>query len=1288
MSRSSSRTPTLARSSSIMFGGTLVSRVLGLIRNALLVAALGATGSGAADAWTTAHNAPQMLYNLLAAGILNAILVPQIVRALRHDNGDEFVNRLLTAAGTILFGATVVLTVGAPLVITIYASQLDAWRPLAIIFALWCLPQIFFYGLYALWGQVLNARSSFGPYMWSPVLNNVISIASLLVYLHLYGAYTTTQSPDEWTAGRIALLGATSTLGIAAQALVLYIPLRRTGFKPKLVWGVRGTGLGKVSKVAMWALLGLFAAEFGSLATYNLGAAALTASELPQYAGVVVPSTIMFTNAQMIYMLPQSLVTTSIIVALFTRMSESAAANDAEGVRDSLSLGLRSIAVFTVLFAAGIGVLAEPALQVFVPSLTWEEAHASALMLTVMAIAIVPQGIWSTSQRVMLAYEDTKNLLWADVPVGIVPVVVCGLAYLLAPANHWMMWAAVGSLLSQITGAVIIMFLLRRHLPDVDGPRVFGAYLRLIACAIPAVITGVALKWALGPANELTRSERFSHAVMTVMVVAVAMTATYLIASRLLKVPELGVFVRPIVGILHKIASLLPTGPARAIERFALWVGGPHIARVTSSHDDEDDYDDDTWTPLPAGLSDPSASAAGAEPAAFAPAAGAGTMADIDAMTDGVERAHSQHHSLSSHPLSSPSSSVTGTMRSNTIAHLERSTMSSSLSASQSRYVLGQAMPTTIPTLVRHDAHDTILDRDVTMVILTDATNNPEEVLNAAARTSLCDDPRLVRIVDVQREGEHPFIVCEKFQGHTFESLVHQGLSIDEVRSIIGESAEALEHASRRGVHHLMLTPESIRVDDQGKVHVAGVGLGAALLDRPAHDRDPLSDDRVDAEALIRLLYYGVTGRWPGKRPGVPSAPLRDGVPVPPSVINSAVPDDIDQLCIEAFSHQPARSAGQVARRLAPWPVLSPRTQVNSAPTADDSSLGLFDDFASQSSPSPVVPSPGTAVGAHALWDSNSSISDTDPSIAVSANHPHSDELSDSTARVTSVPGSVLAVGDDDINSSLDNTSRHRGEVPPPPPPPSGNPEVEHYSSAETVSVSESHTSDVEDEPVASGDEDAISRRISHTTTAILVGLLIAVLVGVFFAVSNLLELAGVRVTNDDIPAAHTVPTVVATTQEPADNSGPAPKPEQSSTPISIAEVTSLDPYGNNGEHPELAHLVADGDQSTQWYSRYYAAPSLAYKGGIGLALNLTEPHEVSSIEMTGTGSGGNVQIRATTANDPEGGTLLAEGPFTPGTTTFTFTPTTTQSVVIWVTDLPTSADDLYKVTMTTVTLH
>ncbi|RAC10264.1 murein biosynthesis integral membrane protein MurJ, partial [Burkholderia multivorans] len=145
----------------------------------------------------------------------------------------DYTNRLLTLSFLLLAIVSVVATLAAPILVWLYSS---GWSPeqmaLATAFAYWCLPQLFFYGLYTLLGQVLNAKSSFGPYMWAPVLNNIVAIAGLLVFIVVFG--TNTASPhtlDTWTPEKIALMGGSATLGVAAQALILIWPLKRIGFR-------------------------------------------------------------------------------------------------------------------------------------------------------------------------------------------------------------------------------------------------------------------------------------------------------------------------------------------------------------------------------------------------------------------------------------------------------------------------------------------------------------------------------------------------------------------------------------------------------------------------------------------------------------------------------------------------------------------------------------------------------------------------------------------------------------------------------------------------------------------------------------------------------------------------------------------------------------------------------------------------------------------------------------------------------------------------------------------------
>lgn len=159
-----------AHSSLIMFLGTFASRLLGLVRSPILLGAVVGMTSPVANAFDIANTIPNFLYMIIVGGLVNAVLVPAIVRASKesNDGGAAFINKLLTMTIVALGGITLVLTLGAPLVVKIFAATMSPeWYSLTVAFAVWCLPQIFFYGLYTVLGQILNARENFGPYMLS-----------------------------------------------------------------------------------------------------------------------------------------------------------------------------------------------------------------------------------------------------------------------------------------------------------------------------------------------------------------------------------------------------------------------------------------------------------------------------------------------------------------------------------------------------------------------------------------------------------------------------------------------------------------------------------------------------------------------------------------------------------------------------------------------------------------------------------------------------------------------------------------------------------------------------------------------------------------------------------------------------------------------------------------------------------------------------------------------------------------------------------------------------------------
>jgi putative peptidoglycan lipid II flippase len=204
---------TLGRASAALAAGTLVSRILGFLSAAVLAWAIGPQNPGA-NAFALANQLPNNIYAIVAAGVLSAVLVPQIVRAGLHtDGGQLFVNRLVTLGIVVFLAATIIATLCAPLLVDLYATDggaLADGRGLAIAFAYWCLPQIFFYAIYSLLGEVLNARGVFGPFTWAPVLNNVVVIVSLLVFAALFGVDPAHQDPQNWTSGQIVLMAGRS----------------------------------------------------------------------------------------------------------------------------------------------------------------------------------------------------------------------------------------------------------------------------------------------------------------------------------------------------------------------------------------------------------------------------------------------------------------------------------------------------------------------------------------------------------------------------------------------------------------------------------------------------------------------------------------------------------------------------------------------------------------------------------------------------------------------------------------------------------------------------------------------------------------------------------------------------------------------------------------------------------------------------------------------------------------------------------------------------------------------
>ncbi|GAA4748123.1 hypothetical protein GCM10023350_36310 [Nocardioides endophyticus] len=357
--------------SAVMAVGTVFSRASGFIRSALLVAALGA--SLHADLFNIANTIPNMLYILLAGGVVNAVLVPQLVRTMKQDpdGGDAYANRIITLAGLFLGGVTVLLVVAAPWVMSIFLDSsfaracLSAQRDSIIDFARLCLPQVFFYGMYVLVGQVLNARGRFGPMMWAPIANNAISIAVLVVYLFVFGPAAGSELFGAFTPGQEWLLGLGATVGIAAQFLILVPYLRATGFHYRPRFDFVGTGLSRTFRLGVWTVLFVIVNQIAYTVVVRLASSGTSAVACDGASAGAATGYTIYSMAFLIIMVPHSIVTVSLSTAILPRLAARAADGDLAAMSRSLASTMRSALALVIPFAALLSVLSTDAAHLF-----------------------------------------------------------------------------------------------------------------------------------------------------------------------------------------------------------------------------------------------------------------------------------------------------------------------------------------------------------------------------------------------------------------------------------------------------------------------------------------------------------------------------------------------------------------------------------------------------------------------------------------------------------------------------------------------------------------------------------------------------------------------------------------------------------------------------------------------------------------------------------------------------------------------------------------------------------
>jgi len=525
--------------------GTILSRITGFFRAILGVAVLGT--ALLADTYNVANTMPNILYNLLVGGALTAIFVPQLVRSFQdEDGGHGFASRLVTTISGILLLLVLVGVIFAPALVRLYAPEFstpgfEAENQIAIAFTRYCLPQIFFLGLFTMLGQVANSRGSFAPLMWAPIANNLVVIAVFAGVLVLQESLTIGTITDF----QIQLLGWGTTLGIVVQALILIPVVKRSGIQLRVKFGLHG--LGKSFSLAGWTLVYVLISQLGYLVTVNVAtSAAVRSAQEGITTGVGFTP---FTSAYYIMLLPYSIVTISIVTALLPHLSKLAIEKNVEEVRKQLIRAIKMVGVITVPSSVALFFFGPMMTEALYFGISLDDSRYIGQVLSALSLGLVAFSINLILIRGFNAFEDTRTQVISILIINIISVALSYLFLEILNSQQVTIGLGLAFSVSYIVGLFITLSLLKKHTGKLAFATFAGHHFKLFVASTLAMAPLFALMYILE--WESAESSIILRAIRLTFILA-ASGALYLLFAKLFKIAEIATLAEFARGLMKK----------------------------------------------------------------------------------------------------------------------------------------------------------------------------------------------------------------------------------------------------------------------------------------------------------------------------------------------------------------------------------------------------------------------------------------------------------------------------------------------------------------------------------------------------------------------------------------------------------------------------------------------------------------------------------------------------------------------------------------------------------------
>lgn len=410
-------------------GWTLMSRVLGFLRDAMILAFLG-TGP-LYQAYVVAFRLPNMFRRFFAEGAFNMAFVPMFSKRLEGETDPNgFASDAFAGLATILIGLTVLAMAAMPWLIYGLASGFAGQEQfgLSVEFGRIAFPYIFFISLAALLSGMLNAAGRFAAAAAAPVLLNILLVGAMAI--------------AAWLGGDIAraLIWAIPLAGLA-QFVLLWVAVRRAGFSLKLKRPRLTPDMRRLIKVAIPAALA------GGVVQINLLVGQQVASYFDKAVGWLFA-------ADRLYQLPLGVVGIAVGVVLLPDLSRRLQARDDAGAKSALSRAAEVSLALTIPSAVALVIIPFPLVSVLFErgAATADDTAAIAVAVAIYGLGLPAFVMQKILQPLFFAREDTRR----PFNYAVVSMVVnAALAVGLAPVVGWIAPAIATSIAAWVMVALL-----------------------------------------------------------------------------------------------------------------------------------------------------------------------------------------------------------------------------------------------------------------------------------------------------------------------------------------------------------------------------------------------------------------------------------------------------------------------------------------------------------------------------------------------------------------------------------------------------------------------------------------------------------------------------------------------------------------------------------------------------------------------------------------------------------------------------------------------------------------